>query len=330
MGHSELRNILSVFLGLFFVGSVALHAETSPLKAAETIAAGIATALDRPLDADETAAIHADVLEAATWNGANVAEAAPVILSMGVLARDGSNASLRAVMDDLQRQLLANVLTHGNASPTIRLLDDHDKMLSEMQLGLGITREDVAAYLAMQKLAASLPEDPSTIVITQAEIERAAPAIVERFLTETLYNQHWLTRLDQWLAGTVESWPHLSREERLALTAIIETDENPTPELLAKVFGGPDLSRVMAVLQFYISDDQMNGHPDLIEFLRNGGAVGGMARWVDVGGAGAAGAGGGLLASMQSAQMLQNLNGWYMNYGVFSDVTPGAAMMGLQ
>ena len=330
MGHTELRKVLSLLLGLFFACSTFAKAETGPMKAAEIIAAGIATALDRPLDASETSAIHADILDAATWNGANVAEAAPVILSMGVLARDGSNAALRAVMDDLQRQLLANVLTEGNAAPTIRLLDRHDKMLSEMQLGLGITREDVAAYLVMQRLAATLPEDPSTIVITEAEIDAAAPAIVDRFLSETLYNQHWLTRLDQWLAGTLESWPYLSPEERLALTAIIETDENPTPELLAKVFGGSDLSRVMAVLQFYISDDQMTGHPELIEFLRNGGAVGGMARWVDVGGRAAGGAGGDLLASMHATQMLQNLNGWYMNYGVFSDVTPGAAMMGLQ
>ena len=325
-----LLRLLLILVMLFgFAGNFGkAHADAS--LAAEKISAGIGAALERPLSPDETNTITADVIEAWSWNSQNIADAAPVVYSMGVLAREGSNAALRAVMDDLQRQLLANVLTHGNATPTVRLLDSHDKMLSEMQLGMGISREDVRAYLMMERLAVALPEDPASIVVTDAEVDAASPMVVDRFLAETLYNQHWLSRLDQWVAGTIENWPYLSREERWALTAIIETDQNPTPDLLQRVFGGADLSRVMAVLQFYISTEQMNGHPELIEFLRNGGAVGGMGRWVDVGGTRTGAGGGDLLAAMQSVQMLQNLNGWYMNHGVFSDVTPGAAMMGLQ
>ena len=201
----------------------------------------------------------------------------PMIASMGRLARNAEHPATRAVMCDLHRQLVENLVADPATSASLALLEEANPLLQALDLGVGLAASDVVAAGALEALSASLPEDPTAAGPPPND---AALRIAEAFAAEKPGNQQFVARLDAWHAGLVAAWPSLSEDERRLAAGVATEPAVPPPDLVAKVTGAADLIDWLGGLDVALTDAERAAEPSLVTFLGEGHMTGGATQMI--------------------------------------------------
>ncbi len=307
------------------------HAETKG-DPAQVVIAAIEAVTGIAADDRMRAAISEDVARAWAEKRDDAEFFLPLLQSTAALAESAESPVTRVFMDDLNRQVMENMVVDAGTSPAVAALDEANAMVGEIRMGLGVTARDLVSTGMLEALGAQLPADPEDTAFDPAAMEASANALVDTFNAANEGDRHFLARIDAWTAGVLEAWPTLSPEERAMVTGVTRKDDILPEAVIAKVTGtSGDLILWLAAIDLALTDEERAAHPELVDYMAAGEMAGGVDGLIEerVQALAAAGGMGAVMAQFNSVQMMQNLNYFNFNHGIFSGMDATGAMLGM-
>lgn len=196
----------------------------------------------------------------------NQAILTPVLVSLAELGEKAARPAARLLMRDLYRE----VLTEMAGPRADALMQAADPLVRSEGPGLGLAASDIAASAWLEHAAGKVART----------LDEAAPprdfAAASRAALLTLYdgsdpvNRQFLSRLDAWAAGLRAAWPDLSAEDRRIAASVTIADDMPSPDLLARITGSPDLQAWLAAVDPGLTGPEAATHPELADLLERG------------------------------------------------------------
>lgn len=324
-----MRSCLATLATLAAIFPAAGHAGGDP---APRVIAAIEAVTGTPVTEPQRAAIAADVARAWAEKPEDAAFFLPLLDSTAVLAASAESRVTRIFTDDLNRQVMENLVVDAEASPAVAALDAANEMVAEIRMGLGLTARDLISAGMLEAMGAQMPQNPEETEFAPEAMLASANALVETFNAANEGDRHFLARIDAWTAGVVEAWPELSPEERAMVTGVTRKDDLLPEAVIAKVTGtSGDLILWLAAMDLDLTEAEREAHPELIDYMAAAQMAGGVDGLIEERAQALAAAGGmgAVMAQFNSVQMMQNLNYFNFNHGIFSGMDATGAMMGM-
>lgn len=283
-GKPAMLKRLLLASALILTPALAAEARPTPEALAEALAAAI---YPEGAPAEIRARILADVRNEFRETDEAIRRGEPDYLaeahSAALLARQAVHPATRAAFADLARQIWAHAVFDASTNPILAIWNEKDPFVHVSGLGWGLARSDLEAAQRLRDRLAELRPDlvapgDGAAKLLQGWAENEGQPL----------NQHFLVRMNAWVAGVEAAWPQMSAAQKLEAASVLHEDAVPSAETNAAVLGGEDLLGWLTAQRLAMTSVEREAHPELMEMLRAGAWAGGAATAVVPWGGGSA------------------------------------------
>ena len=193
---------------------------------------------------------------------------APLLADMAMLSRNADHAATRARLAETHRHLLQRMLGADSHALSLVAAPDPDTEIFEPMLAM--TEKDLAAAVLLEAMRRDLPADAHTFAPDPSQARTIRAEIVATFPDHNSGQQHFLSRLDAWAAGTLAVWKDLSPTERHIAASVVTQSQMPPARLLRQVIGSTDLLLWLAGMNLAFNENERAAYPELMAYLEAG------------------------------------------------------------
>jgi len=268
-------SIKSIFRSCL-IGAVFASGSVFANDRADALIGDMIGALGATVNAEQRASLVAEL----SRTSKNLESYAPLISSMAVLMREAKHPATRIVMDDMMRQLIANIVTNPERSGVVSFADGANPMVREIYLGVGVSQRDLKAAFALDALAQQNPKRAGDLTVDPARAKQVVARVMQSFSKSPPGNQQFIARFDAWAEGVIAAWPRLSVADRRTASGVTASSTVPSPNLVQSVTGSRDLVLWLAGMDLAFTPQEKAAHPTLMTFLKAGNMSAGATNMV--------------------------------------------------